>query len=642
MADNSTRNGVFISHATQDGTSFAQGLRAALEQEGVFVWQDVIQLPRAVGDDWWKKITDAIDHVNYVIMIITPAAFDRETVIKEWRYARRIGVCVIPVKASPDLDLQTIPRWMSKAQFAHLGYSPTHDAFTSPAHHEAWKGLLGKIYTPCVTAHAPFMVDDLGIYVQRDAQFNQLIDLLLDKDQKNPRAITGTLALRGAGGYGKTTLARAICHDERTQSAYSDGILWVTLGENATYDTVRAKLNILVEELSGGQRADLDVELAKTRLRELMADRDILLVIDDVWKREHLKPFLQGGARVARLITTRNDDVLPPAAARVTVASMTSAEAADLIAYEFSADDRAVHTADFVLLAQRLGEYALLLTLANGALRERIRAGETLSNALDYLKRALEKRGITRAIQIDNSDDRHRAVDATLRLSIELLNPQQQTWLARLAIFPEDASIPFRALEKAWRCDDLDVEDGCAALNRLSLLLRYDLTARTIQLHDIIRLYLREQIIGGADALRATNADFLDAYARSAWRDLPLDEPYLWDHLAYHLIEAERGDDLITTVLDLHYLARKTSVRGTAAAEADLLDAAKRETTTPALELLTRNYRNLAHILARCADERDTLLTLHARLHHLPDLQSVCEAVEPLPIPRSSAPSPGT
>jgi hypothetical protein len=38
-------------------------------------------------------------------------------------------------------------------------------------------------------------------------------------------------ALRGAGGYGKTTLARALIHDVRVRGAFDDGILWITLGE---------------------------------------------------------------------------------------------------------------------------------------------------------------------------------------------------------------------------------------------------------------------------------------------------------------------------------------------------------------------------------------------------------------------------
>ena len=40
-----------------------------------------------------------------------------------------------------------------------------------------------------------------------------------------------TAALRGAGGYGKTTLARALAHDPDIAGAYFDGILWVELGE---------------------------------------------------------------------------------------------------------------------------------------------------------------------------------------------------------------------------------------------------------------------------------------------------------------------------------------------------------------------------------------------------------------------------
>jgi len=38
-------------------------------------------------------------------------------------------------------------------------------------------------------------------------------------------------ALKGAGGYGKTTLANALVHDPDMQDAYFDGVLWVELGE---------------------------------------------------------------------------------------------------------------------------------------------------------------------------------------------------------------------------------------------------------------------------------------------------------------------------------------------------------------------------------------------------------------------------
>jgi hypothetical protein len=39
-------------------------------------------------------------------------------------------------------------------------------------------------------------------------------------------AVAITAALRGAGGYGKTALAKALAHDPDIQDAYFDGILW--------------------------------------------------------------------------------------------------------------------------------------------------------------------------------------------------------------------------------------------------------------------------------------------------------------------------------------------------------------------------------------------------------------------------------
>ena len=75
------------------------------------------------------------------------------------------------------------------------------------------------------------MVEDLPPdFVPRPQEFEALVDTLLDQQHEEPVAITA--ALRGAGGYGKTTMAKAICHDERIQQAFDDGILWVTLGEN--------------------------------------------------------------------------------------------------------------------------------------------------------------------------------------------------------------------------------------------------------------------------------------------------------------------------------------------------------------------------------------------------------------------------
>ncbi len=138
------------------------------------------------------------------------------------------------------------------------------------------------------------MVEDLPTdYVPRPREYGALIEKLLDQRREEPVAITA--ALRGAGGYGKTTMARALCHDERIQQAFDDGILWVTLGEHP--GNLVGKVEDLIYMLSHERPGFTGIDAAGVHLAELLADRDILLVVDDVWDAMHLKPFLQGGIR---------------------------------------------------------------------------------------------------------------------------------------------------------------------------------------------------------------------------------------------------------------------------------------------------------------------------------------------------------
>ena len=57
-------------------------------------------------------------------------------------------------------------------------------------------------------------------------------DLMADLIPKVTAPDAGTVgmttALPGAGGFGKTTLARLLVHNPRVQDAFPDGIAWVT------------------------------------------------------------------------------------------------------------------------------------------------------------------------------------------------------------------------------------------------------------------------------------------------------------------------------------------------------------------------------------------------------------------------------
>jgi WD40 repeat protein len=601
---------VFLSYARADGEPFATNLRQRLEAEHIPLWQDRVGLEG--GRDWWLQITEALDVVEFMVLVMTSAAMQSETVRKEWRYARQQGVCVYPVKGKPDLDFNSLPHWMRSAHFYDLDYE--------------WQKLVNDLNTRCQQARVPFMVEDLPPdYVPRPQEFEALTEKLLDQRREEPVAITA--ALRGAGGYGKTTMAKAICYDERIQRAFDDGILWVTLGENP--GNLVGKVEDLIYLLNQERPGFTDSHAAGARLAELLADRDILLVVDDVWDAIHLKPFLHGGKRCARLVTTRNEEVLPANAQSLVVDAMQPGEAVQLLSSGLqtgavtATDMQALHA-----LVVRLGEWALLLKLANGVLRDRVGRGEALANTLVYLNKALDRRGLT-AFDAENAQARDAAVRATLRVSFDLLQKEQYARYQELAVFPEDVDIPLATLEKLWgttgRLDEFDTEELCRTLYRHSLLLTIDLATRTIRLHDVIRSYLQKAV---GDALPALHAHLLDAYALTRWADLPDNEPYLWNHLADHLVAAGRLAELIVTVKDLCYLAKKTLVRTAYAAEADLAFAEQQVPADVPLHLLKRNFANMGHLLNFCITYHDLAAVLYSRLVHLKDLSDLCQAFE--------------
>lgn len=504
---------------------------------------------------------------------------------------------------------------------------------------------LARENTAMQNVQRPFMVEDLPVdFVPRPFEFERLVETLLDSKQQGPVAITA--ALRGAGGYGKTTMAKALCHDSRIRASFSDGILWVALGEKP--GNLVGKIEDLIYSLNRERPGFTSIDTATTHLAMLLANRTMLMVIDDVWNPAHLRPFLQGGRYCTRLITTRDDSVLPLQTQRIQVDAMRRDEAFQLLVTGLSGVARSLRdTQSLRSLIQRLGEWPLLLKLVNAALRERVlEYHQPLSEAVVYVNNTLKKRGLT-AFDVNNVQMRDQAVKATLSVSFELLGEDSSRYHA-LAIFPEEVNISLEAVQKLWNAIDqreldiFDVDAICGRLRRLSLLLDFDPVKRSIRLHDVIRAYLQQEL--GKTTLTALHGHFLDAYGMRHWEELLESEPYLWDHLTEHLINAARSEDLTRTALDLYYLAKKIYVRDTYAAVLDILSADEQIPGIIALRLLQHNVINMSHLLNDCQTFDEVAMTLYSRLAHLNELEEQCKALQqklsrPLLIPWHTLPS---
>jgi hypothetical protein len=86
-------------------------------------------------------------------------------------------------------------------------------------------------------------------------------------------------------------LAIALCRDTVVQRAFPDGIAWITIGREWDGDFVtrmREVASALEDNLSG-----YDNPLAcENRYRTILSETAALVVVDDVWNLEHLKPLL--------------------------------------------------------------------------------------------------------------------------------------------------------------------------------------------------------------------------------------------------------------------------------------------------------------------------------------------------------------
>lgn len=508
---------VFLSYSRAD-EDFATRLRNRLETEApdVSLWQDRTQMQGGFG--WWQQIQDALERVDFMVLVMSKASLHSETVRKEWRYARQQGVSVYPVIAD-DFAFDVLPKWMSSVHFFDLD--------------KEWPTFVQYLRSPPIPRRVPFMAPDLQAgFVERATEFAGVRDHLLDRELLN--SLAGTTVLYGTGGFGKTTIAVALCHDEDVITAFFDGILWVTLGRNPN---LQAAVTLLQNSVTGGQRAFPDLESAVLALTEQLQDRTCLIVIDDVWDPSHLKPFQRGGRKCSRLITTR-DFRIAAEFTHVAVQEMRAEEASKLLTRGIPAED----PGGFEETAGRLGKWPLLLDLANATLRLRLARGDTATGALAYLNRALARRGVTRFDPLNQGK-----IARTIEVSLESLNQERQRYF-EFAIFPDNTDVPLTAVQDLCGLDEFETEELVQSMHDLSLL-QFDLQAGTFRLHDAIVVWLREQL---------PDSHSIHARLLTRWGDFhSLPNAYSWRYIGYHLVQAGRTATLRELVLDFEWLQAK-------------------------------------------------------------------------------------
>src|SRR5262249_49352159 len=137
--------------------------------------------------------------------------------------------------------------------------------------------------------------------------------------------------------------------------------------------------------------------------------------------------------------------------------------------------------------------------------------------------------------------------------------------------------------------DAFETEESVQRIADLALL-KLDLPAGTVRLHDVMRAYLAERLTRQSIDPAALHARLIDA-----WGDLHrLPDAYAWRWLAHHPIEAGRRERLRTLLLDPGWLRAKLDATDCNALLADFEAFADHAE----LRLIQAAIRLSAHILA--------------------------------------------
>lgn len=324
----------------------------------------------------------------------------------------------------------------------------------------------------------------------------ELLSRAIDAHQSGAGGTVVIAAIGGAGGVGKTSLALHWAHHNAHR--FPDGQLFVNLrgfDPSGEPRTAESAIRILLAALGVEPNAvpvDLDAQVGL--YRSLVADRRMLIVLDNASDAEQVSPLLPGSASCTVLVTSRDrltSLVNTHGAQPLPLDVLTEPEARALLAARLGAARVAAEPAAVTELLAGCAGLPLALGIVIG------RAQEHPQFPLATLAAELRER-TNRLGALDEDID--NGVRAVLSWSFVALLPAQATVFALLGLsVGPDISLSAVAALTGMRAGQL--RPVLRQLERVSLV-QQPLPGR-YRMHDLIRLYAGEQ----ADELPSEQRD---------------------------------------------------------------------------------------------------------------------------------------
>ncbi|MEV0905190.1 AfsR/SARP family transcriptional regulator [Streptomyces hokutonensis] len=201
---------------------------------------------------------------------------------------------------------------------------------------------------------------DLPAFTGRRSELARVQELLPGSDASTPTVVIS--AIGGMAGVGKTTLAVHWAHS--VADRFPDGQLYVNLRGFHPSGSIMSAAEAIRSFLDAfgvpGQRIPAGLDAQAALYRSLLADRRVLIVLDNARDTEHVRPLLPGAPGCLVVVTSRSQLyglVAGEGAHSLTLDVLTEAEAREFLSRRLGAEriaDESDAVTEIITLCGRL------------------------------------------------------------------------------------------------------------------------------------------------------------------------------------------------------------------------------------------------------------------------------------------------
>lgn len=326
---------------------------------------------------------------------------------------------------------------------------------------------------PATRPGPPFQAPaDVPHFVGREKELAGFCEVLVHSTGQNIYCLTGM------GGIGKTALAIHTAHVLRDR--FPDGVLWANVATSKPLAILDSWARPYDHKFSG--LPDLDSRAAA--VRGLLADKRVLVILDDVQSAEQVRPLLPGGSQCTVLLTTRDLELAVALTAyEYPLSALTPLEGRQLMS-RILGDERVMAEEEFAdEICRLLGHLPLAVEIAARRLASRRRW-----QLADLAERLRDEKNRLDELKISDKE-----VRASFAMSWGVLDEDLRKSFALLAVF-EGRAFRASALAAVAGLDRRTAEDRLYALVALSLVSEEGKTR--YRQHPLLADFARERLEG--------------------------------------------------------------------------------------------------------------------------------------------------